>query len=311
MQSPKISVMIPTYNCAALLRKTLASVLEQDLGPELMQIEVIDDCSSDHPEQVVAEVGKGRVGFYQQPQNVKHVKNFQTALQRAKGEIIHLLHGDDFVLPGFYLKTLEMYDSNPMIGACYSRHFFVDEYDNITGISELLSKNNTVLFDFHKVLVHGQKIQTPSITVKKSTYDQVGFFNPELSWTEDWEMWVRIAMHFPIGYINKPLACYRIHSNSSTGNKSITGENIKDLQRIQKVFESYLDTISEIKALQKSFKSILFNVASTNFKRTIGINHPQAYKHLIVMAKNAYSLRLSCFYLLKALQYFLIQKRSL
>jgi phage tail protein X len=190
-------------------------------------------------------------------------------------------------------------------------YFFVDEYDNITGISELLSKNNTVLFDFHKVLVHGQKIQTPSITVKKSTYDQVGFFNPELSWTEDWEMWVRIAMHFPIGYINKPLACYRIHSNSSTGNKSITGENIKDLQRIQKVFESYLDTISEIKALQKSFKSILFNVASTNFKRTIGINHPQAYKHLIVMAKNAYSLRLSCFYLLKALQYFLIQKRSL
>ena len=40
---PRWSVMIPTYNCAALLRQTLESVLAQDPGPEVMQIEVIDD----------------------------------------------------------------------------------------------------------------------------------------------------------------------------------------------------------------------------------------------------------------------------
>ena len=74
---PLWSVMIPTYNCAQYLRETLASVLAQDPGPEIMQIELIDDHSTDDdPAAVVAELGQGRVGFYQQPKNVGVPKNF-------------------------------------------------------------------------------------------------------------------------------------------------------------------------------------------------------------------------------------------
>jgi GT2 family glycosyltransferase len=63
---PFWSVMIPTYNCANYLAQTLESVLAQDPGPERMQIEVIDDCSTkDDPEAVVREIGKGRVSFLQ------------------------------------------------------------------------------------------------------------------------------------------------------------------------------------------------------------------------------------------------------
>jgi glycosyltransferase involved in cell wall biosynthesis len=70
---PLWSVMIPAYNCAQFLRETLQSVLAQDPGPEIMQIEVVDDCSTrDDPEAVVAELGRGRVSFFRQPQNVGH-----------------------------------------------------------------------------------------------------------------------------------------------------------------------------------------------------------------------------------------------
>ncbi len=55
---PLWSVMIPTYNCAKYLRETLLSVLAQDPGAEVMQIEVIDDCSTDNPAAVVEEVGR-------------------------------------------------------------------------------------------------------------------------------------------------------------------------------------------------------------------------------------------------------------
>src|SRR4051812_35395473 len=91
---PLWSVMIPTYHCAQYLRKTLGYVLEQDPGPELMQIEVVDDHSTrDDPEAVVRSMAGDRVTFYRQPQNVGHTRNFNSCLQRARGQLVHLLHG--------------------------------------------------------------------------------------------------------------------------------------------------------------------------------------------------------------------------
>src|SRR4051812_16972297 len=76
---PLFSVMIPSYNCLQYLRRTIESVLVQDIGVEKMQIEVVDDCSSDGDVQkLVEEVGAGRVQFYQQPQNRGSLRNFET-----------------------------------------------------------------------------------------------------------------------------------------------------------------------------------------------------------------------------------------
>ena len=95
--------MIPTYNCARYLGATLRSVLTQDPGPEAMHIEVVDDHSTaDDPEDVVARLGRGRVAFHRQPENVGVVGNLNTCLQRSRGELVHVLHGDDRVLDGFY-----------------------------------------------------------------------------------------------------------------------------------------------------------------------------------------------------------------
>src|SRR5678815_5469359 len=125
---PLWSVMIPTYNCASYLRETLASVLAQDPGPERMQIEVVDDCSTkDDPQAVVREVGMGRVVFHRQRANVGHTQNFETCLQRSRGYLIHLLHGDDAVRPGFYATIEAIFAGHPEIGAAFSRNMFIDQ----------------------------------------------------------------------------------------------------------------------------------------------------------------------------------------
>ncbi len=98
---PLWSVMIPTYNSARFLKKTLQSVLSQDRGIEKMEIWVVDDCSADNPHDIVEEFGNGRVKFYRQQKNVGQLNNFSTCLNLSKGRIVHLLHRDDFVHDGF------------------------------------------------------------------------------------------------------------------------------------------------------------------------------------------------------------------
>jgi glycosyltransferase involved in cell wall biosynthesis len=99
---PLWSVMIPVYNCLGYLQKTLSSVLAQDPGPEIMQIAVIDDCSSDGDVwALVQQLGKGRVEYFRQEQNRGSLRNFETCLNRSRGHWVHLLHGDDWVAPGF------------------------------------------------------------------------------------------------------------------------------------------------------------------------------------------------------------------
>src|SRR5262249_32263826 len=100
---PFWSVMIPTYNSGHYLRWTLESVLSQDPGPDQMQIEVVDGCSTkDDPEEIVKEVGKGRATFYRLPSNQGPAHTFNACLERSHGHWVHILPGDDMVIHGFY-----------------------------------------------------------------------------------------------------------------------------------------------------------------------------------------------------------------
>lgn len=239
---PLWSVMIPTYNCANYLRQTLASVLEQDPGPEVMQITVIDDCSTkDDPKAVVEELGQGRVEFYRQPENVGYIRNFETCLLRSRGQLVHLLHGDDFVKDGFYQKMQFAFEKNPEIGAAFCRHIAVDEQDNQIWISDLEQFESGVLSNSVERLAVKQRIQTPSIVVRRDIYEKLGGFDRRFSCCgEDWEMWVRIAAQYPIWYEVEPLAVYRIHSKSLSRMSTRTGADMRDLRMAIEIMKPYL-----------------------------------------------------------------------
>jgi glycosyltransferase involved in cell wall biosynthesis len=238
---PLWSVMIPTYNCADYLRETLASVLAQDPGRDIMQIEVVDDGSTkDNPEAVVREIGGDRVKFFRQSQNVGHIKNFDTCLQHAQGKLIHLLHGDDLVLPGFYENMQLAFDKNKEIGAAFCRHIFADDCGNWQHISVLEQPTSGILHNWLEKIIVNHPIQTPSMVVRRNTYEKLGGFDYRLSCAEDWEMWMRIAMHFPIWYEIKPLAVYRMRGTSLSANAFCSGENAKNAYRAIEILQSHL-----------------------------------------------------------------------
>jgi glycosyltransferase involved in cell wall biosynthesis len=234
--------MIPTYNCASYLRETLRSVLVQDAGPELMQIEVVDDCSTqDDPAAVVEEIGRGRVSFYRQPENVGHCRNFDTCLQRSRGRLIHLLHGDDCVREGFYQKLERAFVAKPEIGAAFCRYISMDEFGHWQTISPLEQSASGLLSNWLEKIATGQRLQPPSMTVRREAYEQLGGFDRRISsYGEDWEMWVRIAARFPVWYEVEPLALYRVHKSSLTGNTIRSGKNGHDLRQVIEINRSSL-----------------------------------------------------------------------
>jgi glycosyltransferase involved in cell wall biosynthesis len=88
--------MIPVYNCYNTIGETIASVLEQDPGKEIMQIEVVDDGSTDgNVQELVERLGRGRIEYFRKDYNQGSLANFETCINRARGKLVHLLHGDD------------------------------------------------------------------------------------------------------------------------------------------------------------------------------------------------------------------------
>ncbi|WOD39250.1 glycosyltransferase family 2 protein [Nodosilinea sp. E11] len=241
-ERPLWSVMIPTYNCAGFLRESLASVLSQAPGPDLMQIEVVDDGSTqDDPEAIVQELGQGRVSFYRQPQNVGYIRNFETCLLRSRGHLVHILHGDDSVLPGFYQKLQTLFARHPDMGLVYCRHIFMDDRSQWQRISVLEQNHSGLLNQALERIVTRHPIQTPAVVVRRAVYEQLGGFDRRIQHSgEDWEMWCRIAAQYSVGYEIEPLALYRTHDKSLSGQSVRTGQDLENVRKAYQMVMTYL-----------------------------------------------------------------------
>ena len=288
---PLWSVMIPTYNCAKYLPQTLTSVLVQDPGPDVMQIEVIDDYSTDNPETVANDLGHGRVNFYRQPENVGHIKNFETCLRRSRGMLIHLLHGDDCVRDGFYQKMQQAFDENPEIGAAFCRQIFMDEHGHWQGISDLEQLTSGILHNGLERLAVEQRIMTPSIVVRRDVYEILGGFDRRLMCSEDWEMWVRVAAHYLIWYEVEPLAVYRMHTESNTGRHVRNGEDVIYTHQAIEIIKKYLPSESAEKLSAKAKETYALSALDIAYSMLTKRDMPAAIAQTREAFKLSYSLK--------------------
>ncbi len=240
LNRPLWSVMIPSYNCIHYLREAINSVLIQALTVEEMQIEVIDDFSIDGDvEALVNEIGEGRVGFFKQPMNVGHLRNFETCINRAKGKLVHILHGDDTVNPGFYQEISSLFKEYPAIGAAFTNGNSVDENNKFLWNTPQIGEKAGIIKDWLLKAAEKTQLETPCMVVKRSVYEDLGSFFGVQS-CEDWLMWVRIAARYEVAYSPKPLANYRVHTNNLTGDAFSTGQNFKDVKKAIGLIQEHL-----------------------------------------------------------------------
>lgn len=288
---PLWSVMIPAFNCTPYLQDALESVLAQDPGADKMQIEVVDDCSTDGDvESLVMQIGKGRVGYFRQEVNRGSLRNFETCLNRARGRWVHLLHGDDKVKDGFYLEVQMLFHRFPDAGAAITSHLYMDasgkEYTKIRSASDGIADEPGILHNWLSVIAQRNRLQPPAVVVKRSVYEQVGGFFA-VHFGEDWEMWVRIASRFPCVYSPKRLAVYREHTLNITTRSFLSGQNIRDITKVIDIIQGYLPQQEKRKLKRQATKNASRYILRTARKVLYRYHRPQV---ALVQARGALKL---------------------
>ena len=221
---PWISVMIPTFNCAALLRACLAGVLAQDLGPSLMEIVVVDDRSElDDPEAVVDEL-------------VGAVATFNDCVRRSTGELVHVLHGDDLVLGGFYEEVRRLARSAPESSLYATGFTYIDERGRtIIGSRPIEGLSTTEAFAVDNPL------QFCACVMRRSALEATGGFTPTLVHAADLEMWARLSARFGLTVSPRALASYRLFDAQHSAALRRTAENLVDHERALAILDHHRD----------------------------------------------------------------------
>ena len=254
---PFWSVMIPTYRPdKAYLRQALESVLEQAPSPNHMQIEVVDDCSSGvDVAALVNSIAGGRVAVSSTPRNLGLAGCWNTCIERARGEWVHIFHQDDIVIPGFYERLQGLVMQFPQVGMAYCRFATVDSTGHWQGLGPLEQTNSGVIENWLDRIITGYHVECPAVVVKRSVYEQLGGFTGQLNFALDLEMWIRIAVKYKVVYEPSILACYRRHEESETGRMEMSGSNMMDIARAFDICRGYLppESADELIARGKEF----------------------------------------------------------
>lgn len=172
-------------------------------------------------------------------ENVGSLRNFETCINRATGHLLHILHGDDLVKPGYYEHMGRLFDCYPGIGAAFCRYVYVGQSSKPLYYRDIEMSEPGILDNWLVRLAQRQRLQFCTITVKREVYEQLGGFYG-VDYGEDWEMWVRIARHYPVAYDPEVLAAYRLHLGSISGKSYASAKNLKDLQWVIRAIQQYL-----------------------------------------------------------------------
>lgn len=237
---PFWSVMIPTYNPGASFEIMLRSLLEQDRGAEQMQITVVDDGSTkaDVP-AALRRIAGDRIEFIRNPKNLGLAGNWNRCVELARGQVVHILHQDDLLTGPFYQRLEEPLRSDPNLAAAFCRHAFIDASGQTTHVVDE-EQNYCGVWENFRELAYGQRIQCAAIAVRREVYQKIGGFLPDLVYTLDWEMWMRIAIHGPVWYDTRIMAAYRLHRESETERLDRQGLDWRDMIKATQIMRRYL-----------------------------------------------------------------------
>ena len=225
---PKVSVLIPAYNAMAYLPETLDNVLKQTFKD--FEVLIINDGSSDNIVEWASTITDPRVKLISQAnQGVSIARN--TAVMNARGEYVAFVDADDLWKPTKLEQQIHCLDDNPEVALVHTWMLLIDEEGKSTG----RVMKSTLEGDALQKIIERNSIACSSVMIRRSCFENVGIFDCNLKSIEDWDMWIRIALHYPLALIKEPLTYHRKLGNSLSKNWLVMEKDFG--QVIEKTFK--------------------------------------------------------------------------
>jgi len=236
MSQPFFTIVIPTYNRAGFILKTIDTILAQSFGN--FEVIVIDDGSSDNTNEVMKSITDGRVQYVKK-QNGERGAARNAGARLAKGKYINFVDSDDVLYPNHTEEAHRVISRDPSIKV------FHLGYDVKEGDGKFL-RNSSNIGNINKQLLTGNVLSCNAVFMEK----EVALANPfsenrVLSAIEDWELWLRLAAKYPITHV--PVITSTVVQHDERSVMSVNTDRIKAKMNL------FIDMVSSNGDIRKTF----------------------------------------------------------
>lgn len=206
------SAIIPTYNRANFLPRAIESALAQSDDTEVI---VVDDESTDATPEVAARFGERITYLRQTNRREGAARNLGAA--RAQGAYLAFLDSDDYWLVGKLAADLARFEQPDAPALVYSRGRNVDPHDRLIGERRLSTPQGDVFW----YLAREAFMPMSTVAVRAEAFRACGGFveDRDLSGTADWELWMRLAARWPVGFVDRVGTCIRVHDRNMSADQ--------------------------------------------------------------------------------------------
>jgi len=229
---PRWSVMVPVRDPRPEhLVEALRSVLDQDPGEKWLEIVVVDDASTNDVPSIIDALGSDRVSYHRAGERRGLAGNWNDCVARSRGDLVHLLHQDDRVVPGFYDRLGRALATDSALVGGFCRVAGIDGGGAITwhqppeqveaGVIPMLVAKEA---EMHRMLF-------PGVVVRRSTYEEIGGFRDDLPYCTDWDFLKRATVLGPWWYEPVTLAHWRQHGAQESARLQTTAADLADRRR--------------------------------------------------------------------------------
>lgn len=204
--NPVVSVLIGLYNEEQYIEPALKSLQDQTF--EDFEVVVVDDCSTDSSAEIVRSFNDPRIRLLENDENLGLTKSLNRALDTAEGKYIARQDADDLSHPARLEREVAYLESREDVALVGTGAYLINNEGEIQQERKVLE---TVSFED---LVEKNHIIHGSILARTDVFKSVGGYDELFRYSQDLDMWLRIAEDYNIRNIPDPLYYFRIHDNS-------------------------------------------------------------------------------------------------